>query len=784
MKDCLFRIWGAVLALSLLGCSDAYFAQEEDAEAPLKDWRESAREQGLEPGDIARLERDGILVTNETYKQVFSAYLSGDLPLFITSDSLLNAYHVLYEESIRQVEIQRAKQMPEILRFLADNLQAMEIEYEGDPALSRAARKRALLVLAVALHLLDDTFALQEPELNALLEEEVQRVRQAEGTFKPEWLGPPDWGFESIDYSRYKPRGFYTSSELLRNYFQSVAWLQSIPFRLNNDEEFFALILLTESSNYCPPAGDSATAVTSVEEAKRLQDQERINELEAMRRQRAFFKFYSEYESFAGPKDDWDLRAANTVISGGALYSKESLDEMRKEILEDPSFSDMRPRINDLIAMPPEEADAAQEPSFRVLSAHRTPSAVLFHQTTNTPEFWGTRAFPEGLEVCAALGSEFARENLSYHDKDALLAAIDAAKPEFEGYTLYHNYLSALAALLDAPPEQAPAFMSGQAWQAKSCTTVLGGWAQLRHTWVLQAKQTAKSRGASITPAGFVEPDTDFYSLMGDLADASLQLLESSGVFSNAYDDLLLELRNASTVFENVTTEEEAETALRDFIHDHYQSVAGIVYEFTDSDYTGSYQEVVAKNLSAIQQLIQALEKNGQGLDQQQLSAVAEYTHELKPLWQELGRMCRRLELISLKQLHRVPLNKSEDRFVKSYGERLARIMFYGGNSYYDPSDDAPRIVDVYSNPNYTPITYLEAGIARPRKIYVVYPWQGNDLLCVGAVLPYYEFTSTERLTDAQWLEKLDSDDRPAVPEWARAIYRNEGLGKPEMVDR
>ena len=117
--------------------------------------------------------------------------------------------------------------------------------------------------------------------------------------------------------------------------------------------------------------------------------------------------------------------------------------------------------------------------------------------------------------------------------------------------------------------------------------------------------------------------------------------------------------------------------------------------------------------------------------------------------------------------------------------------MFYEGNSYLSPDDDAPRVVDVYSNPNFLPRRpgktlhhYLEAGIARPRKMYVLYPWEGQELLCVGAVLPYYEFTSTERLTDAQWLEMLDSDGRPPVPEWARAIYRSGGLGIPEMLDR
>ena len=176
-----------------------------------------------------------------------------------------------------------------------------------------------------------------------------------------------------------------------------------------------------------------------------------------------------------GPRDDWDLMAANGVIAGFGAYSKELLDEMRKEILEDPALKDMRPRINDLIALPPGEAHTAQEPSFRVLSAHRTPSAVLFHQTTNTSEFFVTRDFPEGLEVCAALGSEFARQNLSYRDKDALLAAIDAAKLEFEGHTL--PQLSQRSCCPpDAPLEQALLHVR-PAWQAKSGNTVLGGWA-------------------------------------------------------------------------------------------------------------------------------------------------------------------------------------------------------------------------------------------------------------------------------------------------------------------
>ncbi|HUX15283.1 MAG TPA: DUF3160 domain-containing protein, partial [Phycisphaerae bacterium] len=102
------------------------------------------------------------------------------------------------------------------------------------------------------------------------------------------------------------------------------------------------------------------------------------------------------------------------------------------------------------------------------------------------------------------------------------------------------------------------------------------------------------------------------------------------------------------------------------------------------------------------------------------------------------------------------------------YGVRIAGIMFYGGNSYVNPRDDAPRIVDVHSDPNSQRV--LEVGIGRPRAIYVLYPYKGGEVLCRGAVMPYYEFPSGERLTDQEWKTLLDSEAAPELPEWVKPI--------------
>jgi len=44
------------------------------------------------------------------------------------------------------------------------------------------------------------------------------------------------------------------------------------------------------------------------------------------------------------------------------------------------------------------------------------------------------------------------------------------------------------------------------------------------------------------------------------------------------------------------------------------------------------------------------------------------------------------------------------------------------------------------------------------------------EVLCEGAVIPCYEFRSTERLTDSEWRARLDSPSAPLLPEWVQDL--------------
>ena len=164
-----------------------------------------------------------------------------------------------------------------------------------------------------------------------------------------------------------------------------------------------------------------------------------------------------------------------------------------------------------------------------MIPARRTPDSTLFGRTTDPHKF--QRDVPNGLELCAILGSPFARLWLAAQGEVEVLEEIDRSKPLFLGDSLYCEYLRCLEALLAKPEPDAPPLMSSEAWQIKSCQTALGGWAQLRHTWTLQAKQNAHWLCATRLPPGVIEPVPEFFARMARLTERARPLLRESGAF-------------------------------------------------------------------------------------------------------------------------------------------------------------------------------------------------------------------------------------------------------------
>lgn len=739
--------YAALLVVALLltlSCSAPPLAQKDDESEKDRTWQDTAKAADLAEADIKRLERDKVLVTNQTFRQSFDAYIGAELPVFITSDAVLNGFHVLFEESILRLETANARQVRPVLLKIWEGLKDAGKDIKGKPELLKAAQFRAKAVIAVALKLYGEKVEFPK-DIEEAAQEQVKLILAGNATGKPKWLGEPDAGFMAIDYARFTPRGFYTRNETLQKHFRALSWLQAIPFRVEKDEEFLAVLLI----------GDT------IERSRWEVDLTGRSRFEAA---------WRCFGAFLGTGDDWDL----IELENYGPNLPPDLDGKYLEARRDRSLSDTRrgggrPELNDQLRFVPDDPNAAAEPNYRIVSAYRLPDAVLFARTTAPRQF--NRALPTGLEVATLLGSKFAMRQLGGGAESKLAKTIEVAAPLLGEHSVYGRYLRCLGALVDDPEPDAPKFLAGEPWQAKQCNALLAAWAQMRHTWALQAKLNEHYYGMALGRAGFVEPEPEFFARLGSLLESTEELLATAGALTPDPLEVASWLRDYVTLVNRIKNAENIEKAFDELRgeddHTIERGLTVLMY-LTQMKYPGYGNKDRGKKI--VESVVKAEEIAGQiesGKFEDQGAVDAAFQREnadLRPMWKGLKRIVRSLESLAHKQLRKVEFSESEEQFLRDFGMQLAGVMLYGGNSWLTPRDDSPRSANVFNNSKTG--ERLHVGIDRARAIYVLYPWGGKEILCRGAVMPYHEFTSKEPLTDAAFKGLLDSDKHPKVPAW------------------
>jgi hypothetical protein len=292
----------------------------------------------------------------------------------------------------------------------------------------------------------------------------------------------------------------------------------------------------------------------------------------------------------------------------------------------------------------------------------------------------------------------------------------------------------------------------------------------------LQAKQIIQYRGETTILRGFVEPEPEFFSRMATLADKTSFLLKESGAFDPNYTRTIQHLEEFKGFIKGVKSEQALQAKFYRLSAEEMSNLglAFILIQMNPSEVGKEPKAYFKEKTQQIDTLVADI-KQGRIDNHPEAKRIIERNDkelDLEQLWQRFEKISRRLEIISHKQLRGADLNPQEIYFIKNYGKAIAGIMLYGGNSYLTPKDDAARIVDVFTNSQQG--GYLHVGISRPRKLYVLYPWKGETILCEGAIMPYYEFVTTTRLTDESWKENLDSKNRPSLPKWITPIVSDQ----------
>jgi hypothetical protein len=560
----------------------------------------------------------------------------------------------------------------------------------------------------------------------------------------PEWTGVSDSEFMTFDYSLYRPRGLYTQSELLRRYFMVLTWFQSIPFRVENDEELLSILILGKTLNASYDEG--------------------------VLKQKKIEKFFRYYRDLAGQPNDWDLLFASQITRD----RPGDLNIVREYLVKKVADSEERLKIDDRFGPIQDNSVKSNFRNFKIISPFHIPDMVLFRQTAGFQK--KQHVWPGGLGICAVLGSSFAAEQFesdAFKDRKNLFQAMNNFKPIIESESLYNRYLNCLAALIDDAEHDAPEFMSSRPWKVKGCNTVLSGWVQFRHAREFQAKENVlyAIESSGDFQAGFVEPDPEFFERLGNLVEDITNLFERSGAFISPKHIITKDMKIFAGLIKNNKYPQPDDT-LTDLSAVEISAINRSIVSlgtlgsisFKKEDFAGLREEINVKILSFANDI-----ENGRYDDEPDYHAfILETNIDTKKLWMSLRHMCKRLEVLTHKQLRGVNFSKKDNYFLTDFGEKLAAVMLCDGYGYHGSNGETPHIVPVYFKPEKN--TCLYAGTGRPRLMYVLYPYKGKEILCTGAVIPYYEFVSPIGLTDEQWKKSFDGDERHESPVWLKPI--------------
>ena len=508
----------------------------------------------LSKAQLELLSKNGFVVSSGSEKEFYSLYEKArydNVPIFVTSDSLLHSYHLLFDKILRTAETEHfsplLKQLNQAMLAKADEqYQILQSTSWGDAA------RRTVAYFSVASRLLDPTVEIPAYATD-LAQAELTLIEQAAGIL----ASPIFPGYEyGEDYTQYIPRGHYTKSEALKAYFKSMMWYGRMTFRL-------------KSTNTETGKAETRSALLVVQALRNTQ----VNGQPAIQ---AWADLYAPTVFFVGRSDDLTVIQYGDVIDFlygpnvdlNTLASDAQLDEFIELAYQLPP-----PKILGMVIE--DTADESQTTKgLRFMGQRFVPDAYIFRQLIyrNVGTQTHRRGLPKGLDLMATMGSQRAYqilEQLGDTSYENYPQQMEKVKTWLAGLTvsewtetLNNTWLYTFFPLLTVPEEGYPDFMNSQAWLDKQLNSCLGSWTELKHDTILYAKQVYAEMGGGpeppkpLPPRGYVEPVPQFYARLTALISMTRTGLDSRGLLSEADRDGLGRLEDLSKAFQAIAEKE------------------------------------------------------------------------------------------------------------------------------------------------------------------------------------------------------------------------------------
>lgn len=512
------------------------------------------------------LKKNGFVVATPTsdpnliYKEFYQAYESiryTQTPVFITTDSVFHIYHLIFDKMLRDLE--RQDFIPMLRDLTTAMVKESQLEYDslkGTALETQSLRNLDYFLVAASLLNLDPTIP---AEAQQLVEAELALINaHSRNVVSPIWdredLAPDMKLIE--DYTQYIPRGHYTRSPELEQYFKAMMWYGRLSFRLTDTFETQRALLMVQAMRNAQTA-----------------DGKKVLGL--------WEKIYDPTVFIVGKSDDLSIYEYGNLsdqIFGMNPDLASFADETKMATFSKAAENLPPPQINSMwvwIWQDPEQVTKG----FRFMGQRFTLDQYVFGQlmwrkvgTIDNP-----RDLPVALDFLAAQGSDEALKILDsmgetkYENYTTQMEKVktQVASLGVDSWTqnLYWSWLYALQPVFAVKGDQYPAFMGTQAWLHKDMQTALSSWTELKHDTILYAKQVMAEMGGGPNenpPKGYVEPNPEAYARLLALAQMTYTGLDQRGLLDDTTRGNLTDLMDELTFLQKIAEAELNNTAISD----------------------------------------------------------------------------------------------------------------------------------------------------------------------------------------------------------------------------
>ncbi len=659
----------------------------------------------------------------DLFEDAYSNLDGNDVPILVTSDSVLHTYHIFFGDTLRKIEEEYL--FGDVLGLTQALLSKAWDRYNktADNISTQEICRKELGFFSVAMALLDPTF-----EPNASVAEDVEAelaLIEAHAGIKPSPMfspyDPSDvftiWDEAgqnpqgmTEDYSQYIPRGHYTHSETLKRYFKAMMWYGRIPFQFGNAEMSRIGILICHDLANEFHNGELLRVILPEDGSYAHRQGNDLNWTQEFngRAHLLWDRIYNITEKFVGEADDITWRELVPVVSehyGSTIdYSLLMDEDIMVDFKKDASTLRKPTILSGLHKTDWGDFENTTH-GFRFMGQRYIPDSEMFtnlvygnvglYEGTRDPQPFtcgyvpnagDCRVFPRGLDVFAVFGSDISKKVIVEEGDDEFSGYYDNREDleeQFSNLTdddwsanMYMGWLYSIKDLSDPViEEQYPQFMRSENWSRVKLNTQLASWASLRHDTILYAKQSyteaSDSCGEPGDPPppppiikGYVEPTIELYERLSSLTVLTKDLLNGQNALSS-----------------------EREQELTSFVN-----------------------------------------------------------------------VLNKLKTLSEKELNGEELTEAEYKWIQNFGGSLSSLT---GNA--EPKGKKTTIIaDVHTDVNSGQV--LEEGLGTIDYVVVaVQRPDGSWSLCIGPAYSYYEFKHpmSDRLTDEKWREMLSGANPP-----------------------